>query len=245
MKRFLITLTNEIEKMAKRRKWVAGMIVAMLIPLIPVVGDWLSSGVFTNLLWREDLYRISLSLFTPLLLPLFVIAMTADAFAAGKQGDSLRTSLLMPESRIGQFVAKTLSVVTGSAAILAAMGLSSIVFGLLLPTRGTMLTALVTGLMQLIVSLLPVIMLTAFAALAAQFLKSGSSVVLMLIAASLLLRMLPIWIDNISRVLPTSYVGYGAGYIGLSSLIFATVVMLGWTVMAGGIAMMRFEKRMI
>ena len=247
MNPFGITFKNEMIRMIHRRKLLTGILVAAIIPILIVLAKVLALGWDIPLIYREDLFRMALSLFTPMILPLFSIVLVADAFTDEHSKGSLKTSLLLPDSRTGHFMAKIISSVTGASAMLFALWFSSLVFGLILPSRGGWILSLGMGLLQCLASLLPIIVVLGFSSLASQTIKSGSGMILSLIGLTLVMRLLPLWLGDLSRILPTTWLGFGAniGYLPLASLLYALTGMLLWTVFTGGLALLRFESKMI
>lgn len=123
----------------------------------------------------------------------------------------------------------------------------SVVSGLALPSRGGWLLTIGMGFLQSIASLMPIMMIIGFSVLVSQFAKSGSGMVLTLIGLSLVMRLLPFWVGDLNRILPTAWLGFGAniGSLSLSGALYAMAIMLLWTVLTGGIAIMRFERKMV
>lgn len=247
MRHFGITLRNELLRMTCRKKLLTGIVICAIIPMMIALANALALGRNITLIYREDLIRTALSLFTPLILPLFAIVLVADAFIDEQSKGSLKTTLMLPDSRNGHFMAKIISSLAGVSAMILALWFFSIVSGLALPSHGGWLLSIGMGLLQSIASLLPIIMVIGFSVLVSQFSKSGSGMVLTLIGLSLVMKLLPLWVGDLNRILPTAWLGFGAniGSLSMTSILYALAVMLLWTVLSGGIAIMRFERKMI
>ena len=170
MKHFGITLKNELIRMIHRKKSLAGILIAAIIPMLIVLGKVLALGWNVTLIYREDLFRMSLFLFTPLM-----------------------------------------------------------------------------GLLQGLSSLLPIIMVLGFSVLASQYIKSGSGMILAMIGLALVMRLLPLWFGDLNSILPTTWLGFGdnIGYLSPSNILYALAIMLLWVVFTNGLAMYRFERKMV
>lgn len=247
MKTFVITFQNELIRLYRRKKLIAGVVAAAFIPFGAVLLKVLTLGWQPTLIYREDLFRLALSILTPLVLPLFALGLTTDAFMEEQAKGSLKTSVLLPDTRTGHFAAKVLSCFTGTSLMMAALWLSSLISGMLLPSRGGYMLSLGIGLLQGTASLLPILMVLGFSSLASQWIKSASGMMLTLIGLALVMNLSPLWIGNLSTILPTNWLGFGSNiaYISTSALFQALSGMLLWTVFSGGLALLRFERRML
>jgi ABC-type transport system involved in multi-copper enzyme maturation permease subunit len=185
---FGITFKNELIRMFRRKKIIAGMIVAALIPIAAVLLKGLAIGWEITVINREDLFRTALSLFTPLVLPLFTIILAADAFMDEQSKGSLRTSVLLPDTRSAHFTAKTASAFAGAFFMVLALWLSSLVSGIAIPSRGEWLASAAFGLLQCLASLLPVLIVLGFAALATQCFKSVGGMIAVLLGLYIILK---------------------------------------------------------
>lgn len=247
MKSFTITFKNELIRMVHRKRIFAGLLVAAGIPILIVLAKVLALGWNITLLYREDLFRLALSFYTPFILPLFAIILIADTFNDEQSKGSLKTSILLPDSRSGHFMAKMAGSFSGVSGMVLSLWFFSIVMGLLLPSRGAWFLSICMGFIQSLASLLPIIMVLGFAVLASQFTRSGSGMVLLLILLSLVMRLIPLWIGDLNRLLPTSWLGFGSNIssLPLSSSFYAVAVMLLWSIFTSGLALFHFERKII
>ncbi len=247
MKTFRVTFINEFFRMLHRKKMYAGMIVAVIIPLTVVAANVLALGWNNSVVYREDLFRLALGLFTPLILPLFAVSLVADAFIDEQSKGSMRMSVLMPDSRTGHFAAKIICTIAGSAMMMLALWLSNLIFGLILPSRGGWLLSVINSLLQALGSLIPIFVVIGFSVLGAQLLKSTSGLLLSLIGLALVMNMSRLWLGGLNGFLPVSWLGAGANfiYLPIGSLLVTLSMMLLWTVFTCGIALLRFERRII
>lgn len=244
---FFITFRNETVKMFRRNKVYAGIITAAAIPLLVVLANIFALGRGNAAIFREDLFRLALGIFTPVILPLFAVSLVSDAFTDEQSKGSLRTSVLMPDSRTRHFMAKTTGAFTGAAAMAATLWLASNIFGLALPSRGDWLLSAGSSVLQAAGSLFPVIMVIGFAVLGTQFVKSSSGLFLSLAGLVLVMKMSRFFVGNLYYFLPVNWLGYGANviYAPAGSLAMSLSMMLLWAVFTGGIALLRFERRMV
>jgi ABC-type transport system involved in multi-copper enzyme maturation permease subunit len=233
--------------MFRRKKIIAGVIVAVLIPVAAVLLKGLAIGWDITVINREDLFRTALSLFTPLILPLLTIILAADAFMDEHSKGSLRTSVLLPDVRSAHFMAKTGAAFSGAVCMLLALWLSSVISGIALPSRGEWLSSAAFGLLQCIASLLPVLIVLGFAALASQCFKSVGGMIFVLVGLYIVSNILPLWLGGFSRLLPTAWLGFGAniGYLAANSILTAAAGTVFWSAVTLGTALLRFERKMI
>ena len=247
MKIFGITFRNEFIRMLRRKKLLAGMIIAAAIPLAVALANVLALGWNNAVIYREDLFRLALGIFTPLILPLFAVSLVADAFIDEQSKGSMRTSVLLPDSRTGHFAAKVTCAIAGALTMLMTLWTANLIFGLALPSRGKWLLSMGNGILQALGSLFPILVVIGFSVLGAQILKSTSGLLLSLIGLAIAMDISRLWIGDLNGFLPVNWLGAGAGFIYLSmgSLLVTLVSMLLWTVFTCGLALLRFERRMI
>ncbi len=247
MKTFGITFKNEFIRMLHRKKIYAGMIVAAIIPLAVVAVNILALGWNNAIIYSEDLFRLALGIFTPLILPIFAVSLVADTFIDEQSKGSMRMSVLMPDSRTGHFAAKIVCSITGAALMMLALWLSNILFGLLLPSRGQWLLSAGYSVLQALGSLFPILVVIGFSVLGAQLFKSSSGLLVTLIGLALAMNMSRLWLGRFNGFLPVNWLGAGADfiYLPIGNLLITLSSMLLWTVFTCGIALLRFERRMV
>ena len=247
MKTFAITFKNEFLLMLHRKKLITGMIVAAIIPMAVALANVHALGWNQGLVFREDLFRLVLDVFTPLILPLFAISLVSDAFTDEQAKGSMRMSVLMPDSRTGHFAAKITSAVAGASLMMLSLLLSTQLFSLVLPSRGGWLLSVGNAVLQALGSLFPIFVVIGFSVLGTQFLKSSSGLFLALVGRAMVMNLSRLWLGNLNDFLPVKWLGAGANFIYLpfGSLCVTLLTMLLWTVFTCGIALVRFERRMV
>lgn len=247
MKTFGITFRNEFVRMLHRKKIYAGMIVAAIIPLAIVAANVLALGWNNAVIYSEDLFRLALGVFTPLILPLFAVSLVADAFIDEQSKGSMRMSVLMPDSRTSHFTAKTTCAFTGASAMMLTLWLANILFGLVLPSRGQWFLSAANSILQAVGSLFPILVVIGFSVLGTQLIKSSSGLMLALIGLALAMDLSRFWLGDLNGFLPVNWLGAGASfiYLPIGSLLLTLSSMLLWTVFTCGIALLRFERRMV
>lgn len=247
MKTFGVTFKNEFIRMLHRKKVYSGMIIAAIIPLAVVVANILALGWNNAVVYREDLFRLALEIFTPLILPLFAVSLIADTFIDERSKGSMKVTVLMPDRRSGHFIAKIICAFSGSAMMMLVLWVSSLIFGLILPSGGGWLLAVTYSVLQALGSLFPILVVIGFSVLGTQILKSSSGLLLSLIGLAMAMNMSRLWLGKFYDFLPASWLGAGAGfvYLPIGSLLLTLSMMLLWTVFTCGIALLRFEQRMV
>lgn len=247
MRTFGITFINEFVRMLHRRKLYAGMIIAAIIPLAVVAANVFALGWNNAVIYSEDLFRLVLGIFTPLILPLFTVSLVSDAFIDEQLKGSMRISILMPDSRSGHFAAKTMCAFAGVSAMMLTLWLANILFGLFLPSRGGWLLSAGNSILQAVGSLFPILVVIGFSVLGTQIIKSSSGLILALIGLALVMDLSRLWLGSLNGFLPVNWLGAGANFIYLPiwNLLLTLSSMLLWTVFTCGIALLRFERRMV
>jgi ABC-type transport system involved in multi-copper enzyme maturation permease subunit len=231
MNTFCITFKNEFIKMLHRKKLYAGMIIAAFIPLAVVTANVLALGWNNAVIYSEDLFRLVLGVYTPMILPLFAVSLVADAFSDEQSKGSMRISVLMPDSRTGHFAAKVTCAAAGALTMLLTLWTANLVFGLILPSRGNWLLSVGISILQALGSLLPILVVIGFSVLGAQIIKSTSGLLLTLIGLALVMDISRLWIGDLNGFLPVNWLGAGAGfvYLPIGSLLVTLLPMMLWT----------------
>ncbi len=131
--------------------------------------------------------------------------------------------------------------------MMLALLLSTLLFGLILPSRGGWLLSVGNAVFQALGSLFPILVVIGFSVLGTQFVKSTSGLFLTLVGFALVMNLSQFWLGSLNDFLPIRWLGAGANFIYLpfGSLCVTLLTMLLWTVFTCGIALLRFERRMV
>jgi ABC-type transport system involved in multi-copper enzyme maturation permease subunit len=235
---------NEWVKQSKRRKlWVFAAITALVPVALAVLQRVLLPG--QGVLTREDLMTSALRLLSPLVLPLMVAALSIDAFTDEMAKGSIRSTLFLPAGRAFTFWAKFMSLLAGSAVLIATMWGTTLLSGLFLPQRHALLLWASADLATGFAALVPVTLIIAAVLALSQWLKSAGGILVTLVLGSIALNALPFVVEGVDNILPTTWLGFGASAqtMNPTGLVLALAVLAAWTTLFSMVGWIRFEKR--
>lgn len=137
MRSFQACLKNELYLMLYRKKTVAFLIFSAVLPII-LTFFLHSLQPFLGLIAINRSFPIDmLSLYTMLLIPLFIFLTASDLFPNEISSRTLKLSLLRPNTRLQVFLAKTAALVIGIGAILLILGAVTTVCSLFIGEAGS------------------------------------------------------------------------------------------------------------
>lgn len=206
MHSFVANVTNETEKLFLKKKTIFFLVLALLIPLSSAgLVDRFQSGMGIAAIASADFPLTMLSLFTGILLPLYVFMATADSFSGEWSERTLKLVLVRPISRFKIFASKQVSLAIYVVFILGLAGLSSILSGLLLGVKGDLMLGWRDTFIAYGVSVIPILALITATVFIAQFFKSGSGALMICILLFVALQVSGFFFPQISVYSLTSY----------------------------------------
>jgi len=209
---------NELNKLFWRKKYIAfliiGVVLCTLWAIIGTVASELISrhgGFFINL---TPTPMGALPFFLQFLIPLLIFMGATDLITAESAEHTMRAMIYRPVERWKLYSAKLLALVTYAAIYLACVFAISMI---LTQTIGRPLTPgeLFTAFVAYMITIPPLAVLTAFAALIALVGRSGTLTMFILVAVYLLMSVLPMVFPIFSELLFTSYLSWHRVWIGV------------------------------
>jgi ABC-2 type transport system permease protein len=199
---------NETVKLALRKKTVFFMILSLLIPIGAglLFGNF-QSGFGINAVSAGEFPITMLSLFTAILLPLFVFMGAADLFS-GEQGNrTMKIILTRPISRFKIFASKQISLAIYIVAYLFTALIGSVISSIFLNGELTF-AAIVDWLIAYGTAFLPLVVLSIVAVLLAQFFTSSSGALTISILLYIGVKVVSVFIPQVSTYSPTAYLDW-------------------------------------
>ncbi|WNQ10634.1 ABC transporter permease subunit [Paenibacillus aurantius] len=237
---------NEGEKLWKRRRTKAHLLLSLLLPpVIALCFSWLNGRTGLPFGLSGNLPLTVLSLFTFLFLPLFLASAAADSFTGEAASGTLKLTLLRPITRSKAFAAKVLALAACLTLHLAVLWASSVLSALAMPGL-EMTGGWVDSLTAYTASWLPMLAVVLLAVLLSQLFQSGTAVMTGFVLLYAAFRAAPLFYPSLSAWSVFSYAN-GAALLrgnGWSTETFAgaLVVPLSYCIMAYTAGMVRFER---
>ncbi|MDR0248557.1 MAG: ABC transporter permease [Oscillospiraceae bacterium] len=245
-------LANEISKLLNHKKYIVFMALGVLFSVFwSFLGNMIVKGL--ALLGGASLFMelgftptSSLPLFACVLLPLLIFMGCADLFTAEFADHTIRACLIRPCHRVKLYAAKALAVLAYIAAYLAVILAVGEITGLIsgaVNTPGKFFAAI--GSYAL--TLAPLAVMTAFAALVSLVLGSGTLVMFLLILSLLVFAALPILLPFLNGLLFTDYLTWYRLWIGAvpppGKMVNVTLILIGYGAAFTLGGMIVFERR--
>ena len=180
MLEFKAALTNEIEKLYKRKK----IIVAMVISLVFIIIGQLSmvvlrTGFGLRGVSSMDFPILVLSVVVNTILPLFTALVTIESFSGEFSQNTMKIALTRPISRLKFFTAKLTAIIIFIIANLLFVMIFSILAGCLFNSNSFTLLSVLRVLLSYIVTLLPMVILSIIIVFFTNIIRSGIGVFFM------------------------------------------------------------------
>ena len=202
---FKAALTNEIEKLYKKKK----VLVATIISLIfIVIGQLAISGMRSGLGLRGtsnmEFPILVLSVVVNTILPLFTALVTIDCFSAEFAQNTMKITLTRPVTRLKFFAAKITAIMVFIIVNLLFVMVFSLVAGIIFNSNSFTLVALIKIFICYIVTLIPMMILAMMIVLFTNFIRSGVGVFFLSIFVFIILKVIGVIFSQYSGVLFTS-----------------------------------------
>lgn len=176
---FQAALANELEKLYKKKKALAALILSLAVIVIgQIIIVGVRSGFGLRAAGSVEFPMLVLSVVVNTILPLFTALVTIDSFSGEFAHNNMRITLTRPVSRFKIFAAKITAIVIFILATLLLLLIFSILAGFIFNTNSTTLDSLLRTVFSYIVSLIPMVVLALGIVLLANIFKSGISVFL-------------------------------------------------------------------
>ena len=217
---------NELQKLLVKKSTKLFLTGAVLIPLFTnllvsqiFITDWMD-------LPEENIHFVLLDLFVHILLPLFIFITATDLFT----GDSERGTLfpVRPISRMELFLSKTMAIGILILIQLLIVWLSVMTSSALI-NKGFHLAIIPYSFGAFVVSLIPLMVITAFAVLMALVVHSSTLAISSMIVLYVIMEFIPYVLPDLLYLLPVSYLDWYTQLFGNISTrwILQTITYLG------------------
>ena len=202
---FQAALVNEIEKLCKKKKALAAVILALAVIVfgqLVIVG--VRSGFGLRGAGSVEFPMLVLSVAVNTILPLFTALVTIDSFSGEFSQNSLRITLTRPVSRFKIFSAKITAIFVFICAMLLLLLVFSLLAGFIFNANSATVASLVRTVLSYFVSLLPMLVLAIGIVLLTNVFKSGISVFFVSILLFIGLKALELFFSQYASLLLTN-----------------------------------------
>jgi ABC-2 type transport system permease protein len=239
---------NEVQKIFMRKKATVFLVISALIP----VGSVISFVFFQNKLGIFAVNSASfpvliLSIFSSLLLPLFIFSLVADLFS-GELGDkTLKLTLTRPITRFKVFLSKNLAVGIFILIDMALIFIVSAVSGFFLDISSQAVTGFFQALLAYVTELVPMIFLSIMAGFLSQFFRNSGAALTTSIFVFWASKVIPFFSLTLARILPFAYTDWYTMWLGTSvgagRLINVFFIFVSYSVILFAAGFYLFDKK--
>jgi len=244
------TYQNELFKIRKKKKLVAGSILSIVAVLIGQVSTTLVNQNLGLLVVNStDLSLIVLNVMMYSLFPLFVTFLTIDMFNGEYNTNTMKLILTKPTSRFSIFTAKFLALLTIIVLNIVFVMLLSLLISIVFNFSSVAFIGIVRTIVAYIVSIVPLIVFALFVIILANWIKSGNTVFFLTIISFVLFYVIGVLFHQASSFLFTSMFDWYRLWISDSihffKLLRMSLIMIGCSVMLYSIGYSLFERKVI
>jgi ABC-2 type transport system permease protein len=202
---FKAALTNELEKLYKKKK----VVVAALVSLIFIILGQLSvsvlrSGFGVRGVSSMEFPLLVLSVVVNTILPLFTALVTIDSFSGEFSQNTMKITITRPITRLKFFTAKIIAILIFVLVNLLFVMIFSTVIGLIFNSNSVTAQGLIQIFISYIVTLIPMTVLALTIVLLTNILRSGISVFFVTILIFIVFKGLGIVFSSYSNLFFTS-----------------------------------------
>ena len=217
MTAFYASYRNELTKLLRRKKYVVFLIIGAVICILWAVLGGLASGFLGRMggvaINLTPTPMGALGFFLQILIPFLIFMGAADLITQEAAENTMKGMVCRPVERWKLYAGKLLAIMTYAAMYLALVFVVSSLLNQVLG-RPLGLNEFFVSFASYMLTLPPLSVLAAFAAMVALAGRSGSLTMLLLIAAYLTMNILPVIFPILSQLLFTSYLGWHRLWIG-------------------------------
>ena len=245
---FQAALVNEIEKLYKKKKALAAVLLSLAMI---VIGQLIIVGVRSGFGIRGtgsvEFPMLVLSFAVNSILPLFTALVAIDSFSGEFSLNSMRITLTRPVSRFKIFTAKIVAIVLFILAMLLLLLVFSMLAGFIFNTNSATLDSLTRTVFSYFVSLLPMVVLALGIVFLANLFKSGISVFFVSILAFIALKVLGVIFSRYSSLFMTTqldwYNLFMVNSFPLGKIVRQFLIMVGSGIMLFTAGFYLFDKK--
>ncbi|HEY8891665.1 MAG TPA: ABC transporter permease [Clostridium sp.] len=214
MVEFKAALTNEIEKLYKRKK----VLVAVIISLIFIIIGQLSmvvlrTGFGLRGVSSMEFPMLVLSVVVNTIFPLFTALVTIESFSGEFSQNTMKIAIARPISRFKFYAAKLTAIMLFILANLLFVMVFSIIAGCLFNSNSFTFSSFIKILISYLVTLLPMVILSIIIAFFANIIRSGIGVFFLSIFMFAIFKGLGIIFYRFSGVFITSMMSWYTLYV--------------------------------
>ncbi|HVJ48508.1 ABC transporter permease [Desulfitobacterium sp.] len=245
---FQIALVNELEKLYKKKKALAAVILSLAVIILGQLGVL---GVRTGFGIRGAgniaFPMLVLSVVVNTILPLFTALVTIDSFSGEFAQNTMRITLTRPASRFKIFMAKITAITLFILTILVLLLILSLIAGFLFNVSSATASDVLKTVLAYAVSILPQFILALGIVLIANLFKSGVSVFFISILGFLGFKVLGLVFSQYASLLPTTQLDWYTLWISntfpLLKILRQFLLMVGYAIMLLTAGFYFFDKK--
>jgi ABC-2 type transport system permease protein len=239
---------SETQKIISRKKNVALLIIMLSIVFISAIVNLVASNTLgADIINHSKLPVTVLDFAIALIIPIFIFMITSDLFAGEISNNSMILSLVRPISRTKVYLSKLLSVGIFIIGILAITFLDAFIVSLFGDSISEVFGKLLLNLNAYVAAVVPLIMLVVITAFVAQFLKSSSGTIVLMIIGLLILPVLGTLLPEVRSILPTTYLdwyqNFSYGSVDIVSVANEFMFILAYVIIFLSLGIFFFEKK--
>lgn len=245
---FQAALVNEIEKLYKKKKALVAVVLALVMIVIgqlAIVG--VRSGFGVRGVGSGEFPLLVLSIVVNTILPLFTALIVIDCFSSEFAGQSVRITLTRPVSRFKIFSAKITAVVLFILTALLLLLVFSLLAGFLFNVNSATFGEVARVGLAYLMSSLPLFVLALGIVLAANILKSGTSVFFLAVLGFVALKGLGVFFTQYSTLFVTTQLGWYnlwlASSLPLGKITREFLIMAGYAIILFTAGFYLFDKK--
>jgi ABC-2 type transport system permease protein len=202
---FKTALTNEIEKLYKKKKLLVAVVISLIVIII---GQFIVIGVRSGFGLRGassmDFPILVLSVIVNSILPLFTALITIDSFSGEFSQNTMKISLTRPVTRLKFFSAKLVAIMFYILFNLYFVMILSLVAGFVFNSNSFTIKGIINILVSYTVSLLPMTILALIIVILANLIRSGTAVFFASILVFITFKVLEVVLSRYSGMFFTS-----------------------------------------
>ncbi len=237
MNAILASTKNETFKIFSKKKYVflfsSSILISILVSAVNLLADRRLGGPILN---NGTIPITVLNLMSSLVLPLFILMLTSDLFSGEFSDNSIIMSLVRPITRNKLYISKILAVGVSIFLLLLGTFVISVITSFMGGDLNSCLIKLPSNFITYAFAIVPMLLIAIITAFTAQFTKSGSLTVVIMILASMIISTVSIIFPEIMPFMPTSYLSWYQNFS--STLDFSKVINELLYILAYGIIFM-------
>ncbi|MGI6711536.1 MAG: ABC transporter permease [Bacillota bacterium] len=245
---FKAALINELEKLYKKKKALAAIILSLTVIIVGQLMIWgVRSGFGIRGAGSGEFPILVLSVVINIVLPLFAALVAIDSFSGEFAHNIIRVTLTRPVSRFKIFSAKVTAITIFILFNLLLIFVFSVIIGLIFNYDSMTLLGLGKSFLAYMVSLLPLLVLVLGIIFLTHILKSGISVffaaVLLFVASEVLSLIFPQYAGLLITSHLSWYKLWFAHTFPLQAVIRELLLMMGYAIMLFVAGFYLFERK--